>query len=120
MIRTKAAKRRARHQRIRARIKGVSGCPRLSVYRSIKNIQLQLIDDVKNNVIMSLSSTSKEVKGKLPYAGNIPAANLVGELFAKTAVSKGIKRVVFDRGGCAYHGRIKALAEALRKGGLVF
>ena len=83
-------------------------------------MQIQLVDDTKNQAVLSLSTSSQEVKEKAAYGGNIKAANILGELFAASAKDKGIKSVVFDRGGYAYHGRIKALAEALRKGGLVF
>lgn len=83
-------------------------------------MQLQLIDDARSLTIASLSTTSKDIKEKIGYAGNIKAATLLGEIFVKLAAAKGIKKIVFDRNGYAYHGRIRALAEALRKGGLVF
>ena len=95
-------------------------CPRLAVFRSLKNIQLQLIDDTQAKVLLSLSTLAKEVREKATYGGNVKAADILGELFAGYAVAKGIKRIVFDRNGYAYHGRIKAIASALRKGGLAF
>ena len=90
------------------------------VSRSLKNIQAQLIDDLKAKTLLALSTTSKEIKNKIGYGGNSKAAAILGELCAKAAIEKGIKTIVFDRSGYAYHGRVKAFAEALRKGGLVF
>ena len=120
MKNSKETKRISRHQRIRAKVKGTLDIPRLSVHRSLKGLQIQLVDDTKNQAVLSLSTSAKEVREKAAYGGNIKAANILGELFAQSAKDKGIKNVVFDRGGYAYHGRIKALASALRKGGLVF
>ena len=116
----KEAKRVSRHKRNRAKITGTRDCPRLTVHCSLKNIQLQAIDDSGARTILSMSTTGKEIKRKMPAAGNIKAAELLGELFSGKAVEKGLKKIVFDRGGYAYHGRVKALACALRKGGLVF
>lgn len=90
------------------------------MHRSTKNIHVQLIDDTQAKTLLSLSSTAKDLKGKIPYGGNVKAASLLGETFAKEAQAKGIKKIVFDRGGYLYHGRVKALAESLRKGGLEF
>lgn len=109
-----------RHKRIRKRIRGDSIIPRLAVYRSLNNISAQLIDDINNKTIFSLSTQNKEVKMRLPKAGNIKAAEFFGEVFALKAKEKGIIKIVFDRAGYAYHGRVKAFAEALRKGGLDF
>ena len=120
MLIAKERKRIARHKRIRARIKGAAGIPRLVVNRGLKNMQVQLIDDVESKTILSLSTTAKEIREKIGYGGNVKAAQSLGEAFAKLAVTKGIKGIVFDRCGYAYHGRVMALAEALRKGGLVF
>lgn len=109
-----------RHKRIRLKIRGTSEVPRLVVRRTLKNIYAQLIDDTKNAVLSSLSTHDKAIKGKFTYAGNVKAAESFGVEFAKGAKEKGINRIVFDRAGYLYHGRIKAFAEALRKGGLVF
>lgn len=109
-----------RHIRIRKKIHGDSQVPRLVVCRTLNNISGQLIDDVDKKTLFSLSTQNKEVKMRLPKAGNIKAAEFFGEVFAQKAKEKGINRVVFDRAGYAYHGRVKAFAEALRKGGLNF
>lgn len=108
-----------RHKRIRKKIAGTKEKPRLSVYRSLKNIYAQLIDDENHTTILTISTQQKELKEKVK-ANNINAAALLGELVAKGAKDKGIESVVFDRGGYLYHGRIKAVAEAARKGGLKF
>ena len=108
-----------RHKRIRKKIAGTKERPRLSVYRSLKNIYAQLIDDENNTTLLTCSTQQKELKEKVK-ANNINAAALLGELVAKGAKDKGIESVVFDRGGYLYHGRIKAVAEAARKGGLKF
>jgi large subunit ribosomal protein L18 len=109
-----------RHRSLRVHISGTSEKPRLAVHRSLKNICAQIIDDTKNATLFSLSTTDKEIKQKISYAGNIKAAGLFGEIFASKTKEKGITKVVFDRAGYLYHGRIKAFAEAARKGGLVF
>ena len=120
MPKTKETKRTARHKRIRKKLRGASNRPRLCVHRSLKNIQAQLVDDVKSVTILSLSTLAKEVKEKNSFGGNIKAAQALGEALAALAVKKGIQEIIFDRCGYVYHGRVKALAEALRKGGLVF
>lgn len=107
-----------RHQRIRKNISGTPEKPRLNVFRSNKNIYVQVIDDVKQTTLVSASSRDKELN--ITNGGNIEAAKLVGELVAKRSLEKGIKNVVFDRGGYIYHGRVKALAEAARTAGLEF
>ncbi len=109
-----------RHQRIRLKVKGTSEAPRLAVYRSVKHIYAQIIDDVKGVTLVSASSDDKELKAKLSHGGNVEAAKVVGEALAKRAVSKNISDVVFDRGGYVYHGRVAALADAAREGGLNF
>lgn len=114
------AQRMKRHRRIRAKISGTSETPRLNVFRSEANIYAQIIDDSKENgcvTLVSASSLDKEIEG---YGGNIQAAEAVGKLVAKRALEKGIENVVFDRGGYLYHGRVKALAEGAREGGLKF
>ena len=105
-----------RHARVRAKLSGTAACPRLCVYRSNKNIEAQLIDDVKGVTLVSSSSMSL----KLENGSNIEAAGKVGEDLAKKALAKKIKKVVFDRSGYIYHGRVKALAEAAREAGLEF
>ncbi len=108
-----------RHRRIRRKVTGTKDRPRLSVYRSLKNIYAQLIDDESNTTILTCSTQQKKLREKVK-SNNINAATLLGELIAEEAKDKGIKEVVFDRGGYLYHGRIKAVAEAARKGGLKF
>ena len=109
-----------RRKRIRKKIIGTKERPRLSVARSNKNIYTQLIDDLKGQTMLSISTASPEVKKAVKYGGNIKAAKALGESLAKRAKEKGITKAVFDRSGRLYHGRIKALAEAARKGGLLF
>ncbi len=111
------AQRLKRHKRVRAKISGTSEMPRLNVFRSEANIYAQIIDDVKGVTLVSASSLDKAVEG---YGGNIAAASAVGKLVAERARAKGIETVVFDRGGYLYHGRVKALAEGAREGGLQF
>jgi len=106
-----------RHERVRSKISGTKECPRLSVFRSNKNIVAQIIDDVAGHTLVSASTMDKEVKTK---QANIEAAKEVGELIAKRAIKAGIKTVVFDRGGYIYHGKVQALAEAAREAGLEF
>ena len=116
----KKDKRLQRKVRIRKKIKGTPERPRLSVFRSLKYIYVQIIDDEVGKTIVSASSLEKEVKGKSKSTRDIEAAKLVGELIAKRAIEKGIEKVVFDRSGYRYHGRVKALAEAAREAGLKF
>jgi len=97
-----------------------SGRARLSVFRSSKNIYAQVIDDTKAVTLASASSVEKDMRGNLKTGANVEAAKAVGKLIAQRAREKGIKDVVFDRGGYLYHGRIKALADAAREGGLKF
>ena len=116
----KEALRARRHGRIRLRLSGTTGRPRLVIRRSLKNLHAQVVDDIKNKIIFSLSTTDKEVKEKASCGGNIKAAGVFGEVFARRARELGISQVVFDRAGYLYHGRVKVFADALRKGGLVF
>jgi large subunit ribosomal protein L18 len=109
-----------RHRRLRKRVEGVPERPRLSVYRSLKHIYAQVVDDVSGRTLVSASTLSEPLKGTLKGSGNRAAAAKVGELLAARAKEAGITAVCFDRGGRRYHGRIKALAEAARKGGLKF
>ncbi|MFH1621708.1 MAG: 50S ribosomal protein L18 [Candidatus Omnitrophota bacterium] len=109
-----------RHLRIRKKISGTKDKPRLSIYRSLKNLFVQLVNDETNSIVLSFSTQDKEFKEKTKYGGNVKAATLIGEIVAQKAKEKNIENIVFDRGGYLYHGRIKSLAEALRKGGLKF
>lgn len=116
----KDALRRKRHGRVRKNIVGVPEKPRLNVFRSIAHIYAQVVDDSTHQTIVSASTIDKELKGKVKSGGNIEAAKLVGELVGKRAVEKGIEKVVFDRGGYQYHGRVAALADGARGAGLKF
>ncbi len=111
------AQRLKRHKRVRGKISGTPEMPRLNVFRSEANIYAQVIDDVNGVTLASASSLDKAIEG---YGGNIAAATAVGKLVAERAKAKGIETVVFDRGGYLYHGRVKALAEGAREGGLKF
>ena len=111
------AQRLKRHKRVRAKISGTPEMPRLNVFRSEANIYAQVIDDVNGVTLASASSLDKAIEG---YGGNIAAATAVGKLVAERAKAKGIETVVFDPGGYLYHGRVKALAEGAREGGLKF
>jgi large subunit ribosomal protein L18 len=112
--------RQRRHLRVRKKISGTAERPRLSVFRSAKHIYAQLIDDDRGVTLVSASTLDKELAGQIKNGGNVEAARKVGELLAKRAVAKGVVKVVFDRGGYLYHGRIRALAEAAREAGLEF
>ncbi|KAB2834948.1 MAG: 50S ribosomal protein L18 [Caedimonadaceae bacterium] len=110
-----------RTSRTRAKIAQVNtDRPRLSVYRSKKNIYVQIIDDTKRHTLVAASTLDRELKGQLKTGADKAAAEVVGKLIAKRAVENGIKTVVFDRGGYLFHGRVKALAEAARSNGLDF
>lgn len=109
--------RERRHKRVRKKVSGTSERPRLSVYRSLNNIYAQIIDDTKGNTLAAASSLSEGLK---QLRGNVETSKEVGGLIAKKAMDKGIKKVVFDKGGYLYHGRIKALADAARETGLEF
>jgi large subunit ribosomal protein L18 len=111
------------HTRIRKKLAGTTERPRLNVYRSVSHIYAQVIDDAKGTTIVAATSVEKGkgIKGdKRPTGGNVASAKEVGKLIAERAKEKGIKKVVFDRGGYLYHGRIKALADAAREAGLEF
>ena len=110
--------RSARHARVRNKVTGTSNVPRLNVFRSNSNIFAQIIDDEASKTLVSASSIDKELK--LENGGNVEAAKKVGELLAKRAKKAKISKVVFDRGGYLYHGRVKALADAARENGLEF
>jgi large subunit ribosomal protein L18 len=108
------------HKRIRAKISGNPARPRLCIYRSLKYIYAQIVDDSLGKTLAAASTAEKDVRGSLKQAGNIEASKLVGKAIAERAITKGIKAVVFDRGGYLYHGRVKAVAEAAREAGLEF
>ena len=109
-----------RHKRVRKNISGSSERPRLCIFRSLKHIYAQVIDDKEGITLVSLSTLNPEIKRKEKYQGNVKAAKMLGSLLAKKLEEKGIKKVVFDRGGYLYHGRVKAVAESARKGKIVF
>jgi large subunit ribosomal protein L18 len=109
-----------RKKSIRKKISGTTERPRLSVYRGHKHLYAQLIDDTKGHTLVFVSTLSPELKGKIKSSDTIAAAEQVGDLLSKKAIEKGLKSVVFDRGGYIYHGRVKALADAARKAGLSF
>lgn len=112
--------RQKKHLRIRKHIKGTAERPRLAVYRSLKHIYAQLIDDNSGKTLVAASSLDEALKNEGAYGGNKEAAKEVGLLIARKAESLGIKTVVFDRGGNLYHGRVQAVAEGAREGGLEF
>lgn len=112
--------RQKKHLRQRKNLHGTAERPRLAVYRSLKNIYAQLIDDEKGVTLVAVSTLEEPLKSELGYGGNVEAAYQVGQLIAKKALEKGIKEVVFDRGGNIYHGRVKAVAEGAREAGLEF
>lgn len=109
-----------RHKKVRAKIKGTNKIPRVSVFRSNRHVSVQLIDDTTGKTILSNTLKSKSKSRVAPKGTKIDVASKTGEIIAQKAKGKGIKKVVFDRGGYKYHGRVKALAEGLRKGGLEF
>jgi large subunit ribosomal protein L18 len=111
------AQRLKRHKRVRGKLSGTPERPRLSVFRSGGNIYAQVIDDVSQTTVVSASTVEKDFSGS---GGNVAAASEIGKLIAQRAIAKGIEAVVFDRGGYIYHGRVKALAEGAREGGLKF
>lgn len=119
MARSISIQRRMRRKKgLRRRISGTPGRPRLSVFRSLKHIYAQVIDDLAGRTVASASTRDAEVPGK--SGGNVNAAKAVGKSLAERAIKAGVSQVVFDRNGYRYHGRIKALADAAREGGLKF
>ncbi len=112
--------RRRVHERVRSRLSGTTGRPRLNVYRSLEHIYAQLIDDSRGKTIASASSLDQEVRKELKGGGNMAAARVIGRILGERAKARGVTEVVFDRGGYKYHGRVKALAEAAREAGLKF
>jgi large subunit ribosomal protein L18 len=112
--------RRRVHIRIRERMKGSAETPRLNVFRSMNHIYAQIVDDMHGQTLISASTRDGEIRATLKTGGNVAAAKIVGQTLAKRAGAAGISKVVFDRGGYAYHGRVKALADAAREAGLKF
>ena len=108
------------HARVRTRVAGTSERPRLAVYRSLDHIYAQVIDDRSGKTVASASSVDSESKKSLKGGGNVAAAKVIGKLVAERAKAAGVNKVVFDRGGYKYHGRVKALADAAREAGLQF
>jgi large subunit ribosomal protein L18 len=113
-------KRLGRHERVRRNLSGTPEKPRMCVFRSLKNISVQIIDDTTGNTLAAASSLDKEVKAQQAYGGNKAAAKLVGAAIASKAKAKGIEEVAFDRGGFLYHGRVRELADGAREAGLKF
>jgi len=109
-----------RHARVRKNLSGTAGKPRLCVYRSLKNISAQLIDDDTGKTLGTASTLDKDIKGQAAYGGNKEAAKLVGAKIGNVAKGLGIEEVCFDRGGFLYHGRVKELADGAREAGLKF
>jgi large subunit ribosomal protein L18 len=105
------------HKRIRNRVAGTPERPRLAIFRSVNHIYAQIIDDQQGHTIVAAGSTEKDLKGK---GGNVDGAKMIGKAVAERAKTKGVTKVVFDRGGYQYHGRVKALADAAREAGLEF
>jgi len=122
-IKTKADRRERIHLRQRKRIMGTNERPRLSVFRSVTHIYAQVIDDLSGKTLVSAASTDPKLKGEFAKdvrGGNLKGAEAIGKAIAERSIEKGIKRVVFDRGGFLYHGRIRAVADAARNAGLEF
>ncbi|SRR5690606_19645291 len=116
----KAVRLQRRKYRVRKKVFGTAERPRLSVFRSDKHIYAQVINDIEGRTLVSAASTDKELRGDLANGGNIEAAKRIGKAIAERALAAGIDKVAFDRGGRIYHGRVKALADAAREGGLKF
>ena len=112
--------RKRRHVRVRAKLSGTATRPRLCVFRSLKHIYAQVVDDSIGQTLVSASSLDSEIRDKITGKRKTESAELVGSLVAQRTLNKGIKQIAFDRGGYKYHGRVKALAEAVRKAGLDF
>ena len=112
--------RKIRHRRVRQKVTGTISRPRLCVFRSLNHVHAQLIDDSRNQTLVSMSTLDSQMRGKTNGMVKTKKAEVVGTLLAEKALNKGIKQVIFDRGGYKYHGRVKALAEAARKAGLEF
>lgn len=120
MKETRGAARQRRHSRVRKRISGTNHIPRLSIFRSLKHIYAQIIDDVSGRTLISASTLDPDIRAQVTELNKTQQAQLVGKHLAEKALSNGVTQVVFDRAGYQYHGRIKALADASREGGLEF
>ena len=120
IIKDRRGSRDERHRRLRRWVRGSAQRPRLAVFRSLKHMGAQLIDDDAGRTLLAVDSRSQPFRERHPTGGNVAAAKAVGALLAERAKAAGLERVVFDRGGYKYHGRVKALADAARAGGLVF
>lgn len=120
MSNIKEAGRIKRHGRIRKKLSGTTERPRLSVHRSLNHLYVQVVDDTKSHTLISFSTLSKDFLKSAPKAGKKAKSEKLGEVFAEELKKKGITKVAFDRGGYQYHGRIKALADSLRKAGIDF
>ena len=120
MKETRRAARQRRHVRVRTKINGTEEIPRLSVFRSLKHIYAQIIDDSEGCTLVSASTLDTDVREQLDGLSKTEQAEIVGKRLAEKALSSGVTRVVFDRGGYLYHGRVKALADASREAGLKF
>jgi len=118
--REKRLARMRRHSRVRKQVYGTSERPRLNVFRSLKHIHAQVIDDTQGHTLVAASTLDPDVRSELGGKAKASQAKLVGAVLAERALAAGIKQVVFDRGGYRYHGRVRALAEAAREGGLEF
>lgn len=116
----KSVRRRRRKTRVRKRIFGDPACPRLTVSRSLQHICAQIIDDESGMTLCQAGSANKDLRGEIKYGGNVAAAKIIGTALAERAKAKGIEVVRFDRNGYRYHGRVKALADSAREGGLKF
>jgi len=112
--------RQRRHARVRKNVSGTSERPRLNVFRSLNQIYAQVIDDVRGHTLAAASTLDPELRNQVKDLSKVDQARLVGKLIAQRALARGVNRVVFDRGGYLYHGRVKALADAAREGGLEF
>lgn len=117
---TKNVRRTGRQLRVRKKVAGTAERPRLNIFRSANNIYAQIIDDTNGTTLVAASTLDKEIKAELAHTGNKAAAKAVGTAVAKKAIEKGITKVVYDRAGYPYHGRVKELAEGAREAGLEF
>jgi large subunit ribosomal protein L18 len=120
ITRDRRAARDVRHARLRRRVRGSAARPRLAVFRSLKHLSVQLIDDDSGRTVAAADTRSKEFRERHGSGGNVAGAKALGTLLAERAKTAGVTQAVFDRGGYKYHGRVKALADAARAGGLVF
>jgi large subunit ribosomal protein L18 len=109
-----------RRLRVRKKVKGTADRPRLAVYKSLNHIYAQIVDDDAERTLVAASSLSKEIRAEIKSGGNVEAARVIGGLIARRALEKNIRKLVFDRGGYVYHGRLKALADAVRAAGIEF